>query len=89
VASLPMFVTSFIANLEFTVKINYYIYKTLYKQSNVNKLLILTLQAWMDQYFSRIKQFSGIPELPSRIRFMLQDVIELRENKVSVCIQYI
>ncbi|XP_060572704.1 eukaryotic translation initiation factor 4 gamma 2-like, partial [Ruditapes philippinarum] len=38
-------------------------------------------KAWMDQYFSRIKQFSGIPELPSRIRFMLQDVIELRDNK--------
>ncbi|KAL4224789.1 Eukaryotic translation initiation factor 4 gamma 2 [Mactra antiquata] len=38
-------------------------------------------KAWMDQYFSRIKHFAGIIELPSRIRFMLQDVIELRENK--------
>lgn len=37
----------------------------------------------MDQYFSRIKHFAGITELPSRIRFMLQDVIELRDNKVS------
>lgn len=38
-------------------------------------------KAWMDQYFSRIKHFAGIIELPSRIRFMLQDVIELRDNK--------
>lgn len=38
-------------------------------------------KAWMDQYFSRIKHFAGIIELPSRIRFMLQDVLELRENK--------
>jgi len=36
----------------------------------------------MDQYFSRIKYFNGIDELPSRIRFMLQDVTELRECKV-------
>lgn len=37
----------------------------------------------MDQYFSRIKYFKDLKELPSRIRFMLQDVIELRESKVS------
>ena len=37
----------------------------------------------MDKYFSRIKVFAGTEELPSRIRFMLQDVIDLRDNKVS------
>lgn len=38
-------------------------------------------KAWMDKYFSRIKVFAGTDELPSRIRFMLQDVIDLRDNK--------
>lgn len=38
-------------------------------------------RAWMDQYFERIKQFASNSELSSRIRFMLQDVIELRENE--------
>lgn len=37
----------------------------------------------MDQYFERIKNFAANPDLPSRIRFMLQDVVELRANKVS------
>jgi len=37
-------------------------------------------RAWMDQYFERINQFASNSELPSRIRFMLQDVIELRNN---------
>ncbi|CAL1547022.1 unnamed protein product [Lymnaea stagnalis] len=37
-------------------------------------------RAWMDQYFERINQFATNSDLPSRIRFMLQDVIELREN---------
>ena len=36
----------------------------------------------MDQYFERMKMFMDSPELPSRIKFMLLDVIELRENKV-------
>ena len=40
------------------------------------------LQAWMDQYFSRIKLYATNEELPSRIRFMLQDLIELRSNEV-------
>lgn len=35
----------------------------------------------MDQYFDRMKQFALNIELPSRIRFMLQDVLELRQNK--------
>jgi len=37
-------------------------------------------RAWMDQYFERIHQFALNEELVSRIRFMLQDVIELRNN---------
>lgn len=34
----------------------------------------------MNQYFERIDMFSKKPELPSRIRFMLRDVIDLRNN---------
>lgn len=34
----------------------------------------------MNQYFDRIDMFSKKPELPSRIRFMLRDVIDLRNN---------
>lgn len=34
-----------------------------------------------DQYFQQIKVYSTNTELPSRIRFMLQDVIELRDNQ--------
>ena len=36
----------------------------------------------MDQYFYRMKGFMQNPELLSRVRFMLQDVVELRENGV-------
>jgi len=35
----------------------------------------------MDQYFDRMKTLADNPELPMRIRFMLQDVIDLRANK--------
>lgn len=35
----------------------------------------------MDQYFDRMKTLANNNELPSRIRFMLQDVLELRQNK--------
>ncbi|KAK3101829.1 hypothetical protein FSP39_006674 [Pinctada imbricata] len=38
-------------------------------------------KSWMNAYFERIKSFASRPELPSRIRFMLQDVMDLRENK--------
>lgn len=34
----------------------------------------------MNQYFDRIDMFSRKSELPSRIRFMLKDVIDLRNN---------
>lgn len=36
----------------------------------------------MDQYFERIEAYASNMELPSRIRFMLQDIEELRRNKV-------
>lgn len=38
-------------------------------------------QKLTDQYFERITFYSVSPELPARIRFMLKDVLELRENK--------
>lgn len=34
----------------------------------------------MDQYFARIFELSNNEKLPPRIRFMLQDVLELRMN---------
>lgn len=34
----------------------------------------------MDAYFERIKNIIDIPELPSRLRFMLMDVIDLRRR---------
>ncbi|XP_035672305.1 eukaryotic translation initiation factor 4 gamma 2-like isoform X1 [Branchiostoma floridae] len=34
----------------------------------------------MDQYFDRMRTMAGSTELPSRIRFMLEDCIELRGN---------
>lgn len=38
-------------------------------------------KAWMDQYFQRMAMFMDCQELPSRIRFALQDVIELRNAR--------
>ncbi len=35
----------------------------------------------MDAYFKRMKGFSTNSALSSRIRYMLQDVIDLRNNK--------
>jgi translation initiation factor 4G len=37
-------------------------------------------RAWMDQYFERIRAYQANTELPARIRFLLQDIIELRAN---------
>lgn len=56
--------------------------KTGYKLWNL--ILYVFLQAWIDQYFSRIKLYATNEELPSRIRFMLQDLIELRSNEVGL-----
>ena len=36
----------------------------------------------MDKYFERIYSLTTHKELPSRIRFMLLDMIELRRNQV-------
>ncbi|XP_067012405.1 eukaryotic translation initiation factor 4 gamma 2 [Anabrus simplex] len=38
-------------------------------------------QKLMDQYFTRMTSLAENQELPLRIRFMLRDVIELRQNK--------
>ncbi len=35
----------------------------------------------MDQYFDRIKKLQSIKDITQRIRFLLQDLVELRENK--------
>ena len=37
----------------------------------------------MGKYFERMKSLSTNKELPSRIRFMLMDIIDLRKNKVQ------
>ncbi|CAG0920325.1 unnamed protein product [Notodromas monacha] len=38
-------------------------------------------KGYFDQYFERMDQLSNNTQLPSRIRFLLQDVFELRRNK--------
>lgn len=35
----------------------------------------------MDQYFERMRTLAASPDLPPRIRFLLQDVVELRANR--------
>lgn len=35
----------------------------------------------MDQYFDRIRAIINNPEIPTRIKFLLQDVIEMRRNR--------
>lgn len=35
----------------------------------------------MNQYFDRMSMFVSEPSLPQRIRFMIQDVIELRKDR--------
>uniref|UniRef100_W5KS63 Eukaryotic translation initiation factor 4 gamma 2 n=1 Tax=Astyanax mexicanus TaxID=7994 RepID=W5KS63_ASTMX len=35
----------------------------------------------MDQYFGRMRSLMNTKDLPARIRFLLQDTVELRENK--------
>ena len=37
----------------------------------------------MDQYFDRMTKLSESQELSSRMRFMLQDVLELRAKQVQ------
>jgi len=38
------------------------------------------LQSLMDQYFRRVDSLMNSKELSARIRFLLQDIVELREN---------
>lgn len=38
----------------------------------------------MDQYFERIQQLLGRSDFPVRIRFMIEDVIDLRNAKVAL-----
>jgi len=35
----------------------------------------------MDQYFDRIRAIINNPEMPTRIKFLLQDVVEMRQNR--------
>jgi len=35
----------------------------------------------MDQYFDRIRAIINNPEIPTRIKFLLQDIIEMRRNR--------
>ena len=37
----------------------------------------------MDQYFERIQQLLSRSDFPVRIRFMIEDVIDLRNSKVA------
>ena len=46
--------------------------------------LCLWLQPLMDQYFERIQQLLSRSDFPSRIRFMIEDVIDLRNAKVNM-----
>ena len=41
----------------------------------------LKLQIRMDQYFDRLDKATRNEQLPVRIRFMIQDVIDMRRNK--------
>ena len=43
-------------------------------------LFLSALQSLMDQYFARMRSLMNNKELPARIRFLLQDTVELREN---------
>lgn len=44
-------------------------------------MYIILLQNLMEQYFNRMQILAKNQDLPSRIRFMLQDVIELRKDR--------
>ena len=35
----------------------------------------------MDQYFERLQRLTESEQLPMRIKFLLQDIIDLRRNK--------
>ena len=39
-----------------------------------------SVQSLIDQYFSRMRSLAINKELPARIRFLLQNTVELRDN---------
>ena len=47
----------------------------------LRKNFLLKLQIRMDQYFDRLDKATRNEQLPVRIRFMIQDVIDMRRNK--------
>lgn len=52
-----------------------------YKHSHLFFFFFFPLsQSLMDQYFSRMLSLMNNKDLPARIRFLLQDTVELREN---------
>ena len=46
-----------------------------------SKSVFLYLQMRMDQYFDRLLKATMNEQMPVRIRFMIQDIIDLRRNK--------
>ena len=40
----------------------------------------------MDQYFERIQQLLSRGDFPARIRFMIEDIIDLRNAKVNLTV---
>lgn len=44
------------------------------------KLFNFSLQSLIDQYFGRMQSLMNNKDLPARIRFLLQNMVELREN---------
>ena len=55
----------------------WYCFKILFVSLNNTFFLF---QSLMDQYFSRMRSLTNNKELPARIRFLLQNTVELREN---------
>lgn len=45
----------------------------------------LPVQAHMDKYFERMREMLAAKGLPMRLRFMIEDIIELRECEVGGC----
>ena len=57
---------------------------TLYKlflKACLSNRRFLAFQVRMDQYFERLQRLTESEQLPMRIKFLLQDIIDLRRNK--------
>ena len=46
-----------------------------------NQVFLPCFQVRMDQYFERLQRLTESEQLPMRIKFLLQDIIDLRRNK--------